>query len=185
MTVGRTHPGRRWILLLLIIVSALLWTKGYGESQRQAPSSAIDRLLPGNCDEQAAALDITAERMTFDQHTRTFVFEEHVQIRRCSMTILCDRLQVLSHAETEEAERIIATGNVKIQHGTRHVVAERAEYFTTEQRIVLTGNPRAWDTQDRHEMAGDEIIILLLQDHVTVKRAHVRFHPRKASPEER
>ena len=111
-----------------------------------------------------------------------FVFENQVQIRRCEMTIWCDQLQVVGHHESEATELIIATGNVKIEYGTRRVTAQRAEYFVTQQRIVLTGNPRAWDTRDRYEMTGEEIIVALPQDHLEVKQARVRFHPQRTLP---
>jgi lipopolysaccharide export system protein LptA len=145
------------------------------------PQTGIDRLLPQDCQGEAAILDITASRMTFDQKTHTFLFEEKVQIHRCGTTVLCDRLQVTNDAETEEVERIIAMGNVRVQQGARHIVAERAEYFPTEQRLVFTGNPRAWDTQEQHEITGEEIVVFLAQEHVKVKRARVLFHPRTST----
>lgn len=154
-----------------------------GQTQtQQTPSQAIDALLPQDCALEKADLDVTAEQMTFDQNTHTFVFDNQVQIRRCDMTIWCDRLQVVGNGKSEATEHVIATGNVKIAYGTRRVTAQRAEYFVPQQRIVLTGNPHAWDTHDQHEMSGEEIIMVLSQDHVEVKQARVRFHPQRALP---
>jgi lipopolysaccharide transport protein LptA len=167
---------QRW-MVPLIAGGLLLWLGGQGWSQ--TPSTGIDRLLPQDCHGDAAVLDVTATRMTFDQQTHTFTFEDDVNIHRCSMTILCDRLQVISNAKTEEVERIIATGNVRVQQGARHIVAERAVFFAAEQRLVLTGHPRAWDVQEQREIEGEEMVILVSQEQVTVKRARVLFHPRK------
>lgn len=153
-----------------------------GQNQNQTPTQTIDSLLPQDCEGERAGLEVTSERMTFERNTRTFVFEERVQIRRCAMTIWCDRLQVVGEPESEGTEHIIATGNVKIEYGTRRVTAQRADYYVAQQRIVLTGEPRAWDTRDRHEMAGEEIIFTLPQDRVEVKQARVRFYPRRTSP---
>lgn len=154
----------------------------HGQRRKQTSPQAIDALLPQSCEGQKASLEVTAERMTFDQNTRTFVFENQVRIRHCDMTIGCDRLQVVGHDQSETTEHIVATGNVRIEYGTRRVTAQRAEYFVQQQRIVLTGNPRAWDTHDRHEMTGQEIVVELPQDHVEVKQARVRFHPRRPLP---
>lgn len=151
------------------------------EGQSQTPSQAIDTLIPQDCKGQQASLDITSERMTFDQKTRTFLFENQVQVRRCNMTISCDRLKVVGQPESGSTEQMVASGNVKIEYGTRRVTAERAEYFVAQQRIVLTGHPQAWDTHDRHEMTGEEIVVSLPQDHMIVKGARVRFHPRQSS----
>jgi lipopolysaccharide assembly outer membrane protein LptD (OstA) len=66
-----------------------------------------------------------------------------------------------------------------MQQGTRRVTAERAEYFDAEQKLILTGNPKAWDAAERNELTGEEIVVFLEQDKLFVKQAHVRFHPRQ------
>lgn len=170
-------------LRFAMILGILCWGIGMGvESQERSPD--LKRPLPQDCQGTAAALDVTSTRMTFERQTRSFVFEENVRIRRCDMTILCDRLEVKSDATGQDVQHIVATGNVRVQQGTRHGTAERAEYFVADQRLVLTGNPRAWDAQKQHEMAGEEIVIVLPQEHVLVKRAHVLFHPRKPATKE-
>jgi hypothetical protein len=75
--------------------------------------------------------------------------------------------------------QVTALGDVHFQRGTRHVIAERAEFFPAEQRLVLTGNPRAWDTQEQQEMTGEEMIVFLHDENMLVKRARVLFRPRK------
>ena len=133
------------------------------------------------CEGGATSLDVSSQRMTFDSKTRIFIFEEKVRILRCAMTILCDRLQVINDASDKNIERVIATGNVRFQQGTRSAVAERADYFESEQRLVLTGNPRVWDTQEHDELTGEEIVLLLQEEKARVKQARVLFHPRKTS----
>lgn len=170
---------RLWIIAL--VVAATLPDLGRSV-QGQALPGAIEKLPPQKeCEGQAAVLDVSSERMTFDSRTRTFTFEDKVHIRRCAMTIACDRLQVINDANERNVEQIIATGNVRIQHGKRHVVAERANYFEAEQKLVLVGNPRAWDTQEQNELRGEEIVIFLQEEKMLVKRARVIFQPRKAS----
>jgi len=64
----------------------------------------------------------------------------------------------------------------------RSAVAERADYFESEQKLVLTGgNPRVWDMQEHDELTGEEIVLLLQEEKVLVKQARVLFHPRKTS----
>jgi lipopolysaccharide export system protein LptA len=119
--------------------------------------------------------------MTFESKTRTFIFEDKVRILRCTMIITCERLQVLPGASEKNIERIVATGNVYFEQGQRAGVAERADYFESEQKLVLTGNPRIWDNQDANELAGDEIVVFLQDERVLVKQARVLFHPRKTA----
>jgi lipopolysaccharide transport protein LptA len=164
-----------WLILLILIGS---WGYGIAQSLAQGQPQQADKLLAGACQGPHAALNVTAERMTFDQRTRTFIFEEKVHVRRCAMTIMCDRLQVTNEAKGDNVEHITATGNVHVQQGTQHVTAERVDYFPVEQRLVFTGHPRAWDTQEQREITGEAITVFLHNENVLVQRAHVLFQPR-------
>lgn len=168
--------------LLVLIVGLCLPLGKPVYSQTSGPQSG--RHAGQDCTGEASMLDITAERMTFDQQTRTFVFEDNVHIRRCDLLIWCDRLEVINRTGQGDVERILATGNVRVQRGTQHVRAERAEYFAAAERLVLTGNPRAWDTAEQHRIRGDEIVVLVPQDHIVVKQARALFHPRRAPSRE-
>jgi lipopolysaccharide export system protein LptA len=148
----------------------------------QGLPATLDKLpAQKGCEEGSPTLDVSSHHMIFESKSRTFIFEDKVRVLRCNMTILCDRLQVLNDASEKNVDRIIATGNVHFQQGNRSAVAERADYFESQQRLVLTGNPRVWDTQARDELSGEEIVILLQEEKVLVKQARVLFHPRKTS----
>ena len=149
-------------------------------AERQSEQGGLNTLLPAqDCEGAPQALDVTSERMTFDSQTHTFIFEDNVQVRRCQMTMRCDRLYVTQDEAGERVERIVATGNVHVQQGERQVKAERAEYIDAEQKLVLTGNPRAWNTQEQNELTGEEIVVFLQKEKLLVKRPHVLFHPRQ------
>lgn len=151
------------------------WLGVAAQGQRPEPTKPSRE----DCSDTNAMLDVVSERMTFDQRTRTFTFEEKVRVQRCDMNMSCDRLHVINDVKGENVERITALGNVHFQRGTRHVVAERAEFFPAEQRLVLTGAPRAWDTKEQQEMTGEEIVVFLQGENMVIKRARVLFHPRK------
>jgi lipopolysaccharide export system protein LptA len=172
--------GESWRIVLVVMGMVLVCLSGRVYSQ--GLQSTLEKLpAQKGCEGGATTLDVSSERMTFDSKTRIFIFEEKVRILRCAMTILCDRLQVINDAGDKNVERIIATGNVRFQQGTRSAVAERADYFESQQRLVLTGNPRVWDTQEHDELTGEEIILLLQEEKALVKGARVLFHPRKTS----
>jgi lipopolysaccharide export system protein LptA len=162
------------ISIALVCLSGQVYSQGLQGTLEKLPAQK-------GCEGGATTLDVSSERMTFDSKTRIFIFEEKVRILRCAMTILCDRLQVINDASDKNIERVIATGNVRFQQGTRSAVAERADYFESEQRLVLTGNPRVWDTQEHDELTGEEIVLLLQEEKARVKQARVLFHPRKTS----
>lgn len=181
----------------ILMTSARLWTRIGAASLaivmmtgavwgQSLSSKIVERATPSDCENGSAALDVAADRMTFESTTRTFVFEDNVRIKRCTMTIVCDHLQVIHNADGSAITEIVATGNVHFQDGKRHIVAERANYFEAEQKLVLVGNPRAWDTNEHDALTGEEMVIFLQEEKVFVKRARVQFHPRKTtSPQAR
>jgi len=177
----KNWAGVLWWIMPVVTGMVLISLSGRGSSQ--GLQGTLEKLpLQKACAGDPTTLDVSSERMTFDSKTRIFVFEEKVRILRCTMTIVCDRLQVINDASQRNIEQIIATGNVRFQQGNRSAVAERADYFESEQKLVLTGgNPRVWDTQEHDELTGEEIVLLLQEEKVLVKQARVLFHPRKTS----
>ena len=169
-----SFPG--WINLFLVV---WLLASGPGFSQTAPAPNPLSRMPMENCEGTGQTLDVKAERMTFERQSQTFLFQDNVRVRRCDMTILCDRLRVYNDDKGQRVERIEFIGNVRMQQGDRHVTADHAEYFDAEQKLVLTGNPKAWDTAERNELTGEEIVVFLQEDRLMVKQAHVRFHPRQ------
>ena len=162
-----------------ILVSALLvvYTAVTGQEQLQNPPGSGQ----SDCEGAEAALDVTSEQMTFDQESHTFVFEDKVQVKRCDLVIDCDRLQVVHAAGENRIKHVIATGNVRFREGTRHAVAERAVYYQAEQKLVLMGNPRAWDVDQGNELTGEEIVVFLEEERILVSGARVRFRAEQPS----
>ena len=175
-------PLRRIAIVLAVLLAFPVCT---ATSQTQPQKSSIsERLSQSDCEGPEAALDVTSEQMTFDRDTHTFIFREKVHVKRCSLTIDCDHLRVIQDADANEIKHIIATGNVRFQDGTRHAVAERADYYEADQKLVLVGNPRAWDSDEQNELIGDEIIVFLEDERILIKGARARFHPNQSPSSE-
>lgn len=171
---------RHRVVYFGLIGVALLCLGANGKKPQRAQPFGVQ--TPGqDCKGPGQQLDVTADQMTFDSKTHTFVFENNVHVRRCDMTLKCDRLRVMNDAQQNRVEHIVATGNVRMQQGVRRVQAERAEYFDAEQKLVLTGQPRAWDPTERNELTGDEMVVYLATEKLVVKRARVLFHPRQST----
>lgn len=170
-------PWRRVAIVIAAVMAFPVCIASQTESDK---SPLAERLQRSDCEGPEAALDVTSEQMTFDRETHTFIFEDKVRVRRCSLTIDCDHLRVIRDADKNRITHVIATGNVRFQDGPRHAVAERADYFEADQKLVLVGNPRVWDSEEQNELIGDEIIVFLDEERILVKGARVRFHPDQA-----
>ena len=164
-------------------IISLLFLGATEKTYSQNVQGTLEKLpAQKGCEGNPATLDVSSERMTFDSKSRTFTFEGNVRVLRCTIIITCNHLQVIRSEKGNTVERIIATQNVHFQQGTRSGVAERADYFESEQKLVLTGSPRVWDSQEHNELSGDEIVVMLQEERVLVKQARVLFHPSKATP---
>jgi lipopolysaccharide transport protein LptA len=164
---------------IAFLISALMVLSTAVAGQTQSEKPAVSE--QSDCEGAEAVLDVTSEQMTFDRDTNTFVFEEKVRVKRCDLVIDCDHLQVVRYADGNRIKHVIATGNVRFRDGTRHAIAERADYYEAEQKLVLVGNPRAWDADKQNELSGDEIIVFLEEERILVSGARVRFHPNRSS----
>lgn len=70
--------------------------------------------------------------------------------------------------------RMEATGHVKIEKENGNATCQRAEYFIDEEKIVLTGNPVAWEKGTR--VSGERIIMYLKEDRSVVEGgSHIRI----------
>ena len=167
-------PWRRVAIVVAAVLAFPVCIASQPQPERAAPTQHLQQ---SDCEGPEAVLDVTSEQMTFDRDTDTFVFKENVRVKRCNLTIDCDHLRVIRGADENGIKQVIATGNVRFQDGTRHAVAERADYYEADQKLVLVGNPRAWDSEEQNELIGDEITVFLDEERILVKGARVRFHP--------
>jgi lipopolysaccharide export system protein LptA len=184
-----------WLLLLNILT---FHTPSLGRAEETS-------LSKGAAD-QAVSTTITAKKMTVKNHDSQAVFEGAVVLTRGSLIVYSDRMVVLfkpqeaaggedrhSRDATKGAatskgsdvmptvsnralNRIEATGRVKIEKESGTATCEKAVYYQSEDKIVLTGNPVAWDKGTR--VSGKQITMFLAEDRSVVEGgSHVRIEP--------
>jgi lipopolysaccharide export system protein LptA len=184
-----------WLLLLSILT---FHTPPLGRAEET-------NLSRGTAD-QAVGTTITAKKMTVKNQDSQAVFEGAVMLTRGSLIVYSDRMVVLfkpqesaggedrhSRDATKGAatskgsdvmptvsnralNRIEATGRVKIEKESGTATCEKAVYYQSEEKIVLTGNPVAWDKGTR--VSGKQITMFLAEDRSVVEGgSHVRIEP--------
>jgi len=186
-----------WIWFLLLNVF-LLGIASVGESADAAISK-------GGAD-QAVSTTITAKKMTVKNQDSQAVFEGAVVLTRGSLVVFSDRMVVLFRAQdpptndhqkrhevvkgaapskgsdvvpavsNRSVNRIEATGRVKIEKDSGSATCEKAIYYHDGDKIVLTGDPVAWDKGTR--VSGKQITMFLAEDRSVVEGgSHVRIEP--------
>ena len=186
-----------WIWLLLLNVLLLGVT-----SSSESADAAISK---GGVD-QAVSTTITAKKMTVKNQDSQAVFEGAVVLTRGSLVVYSDRMVVLFRAQDSPANvnqkgheavkgvapskgsdavpdvsnrsvnRIEATGRVKIEKDSGSATCEKAIYYHDGDKIILTGDPVAWEKGTR--VSGKQITMFLAEDRSVVEGgSHVRIEP--------
>ena len=185
-----------WIWLLLLNVVPL--------GMASLSESADAALLNGGAD-QAVSTTITSKKMTVKNQDNQAVFEGAVVLTRGSLVVYSDRMVVMFREQGSPAgdnqkghevvkgaaskgsdaapavsnrsvNRIEATGRVKIEKDSGSATCEKAIYYHDGDKIVLTGDPVAWDKGTR--VSGKQITMFLAEDRSVVEGgSHVRIHP--------
>jgi lipopolysaccharide export system protein LptA len=81
---------------------------------------------------------------------------------------------------SRSVNQIEATGHVKIENENSNATCEKAVYFVSEEKIVLTGDPVAWEKGTR--VSGKQITIYLAEERSVVEgNTHVRIEGEEKS----
>ena len=82
--------------------------------------------------------------------------------------------EAMPAVSNRSVSRIEATGHVKIEKDNGNATCQKAVYFNDEEKIVLTGDPVAWEKGTR--VSGKQITMYLAEDRSVVEGgSHVRI----------
>lgn len=185
-----------WTWLLLLNLAA--WSAAL-------PADSAEASVTKSDDGAAVSTTITAKKMTVRNQDSQAVFEGSVVLTRGSLIVYSDRMVVsfrpqdngssggedrkgreaAKGAKAADAgpsvsnraiNQIVATGRVKIEKDTGSATCQKAVYYQSEEKIVLTGDPVAWDKGTR--VSGKQITMFLAEDRSVVEGgSHVRIDP--------
>jgi len=167
--------GRRYQQRIGITVLLLLWVC----VELAAAASSMPEQIAEN-----DTVQVTADRMMSDSRSDQVVFTGNVEAQRGDLYVKADRLEVKQDRQTKKMAQMVAIGNVFIRRGEQTAMSERATFFETEQKAVLTGNPHAWEGNT--EVWGEEMVFLLAEGNMIVtggtQRVRVQLLPANEGP---
>ena len=148
--------GRIHILITLVVFGVLI----IGFCQGWA--------APRNTD----AVHIVSDRLEAHQQKRQVIFLGNVVAKQGELTIRGDKMTIF-YSEGDESEvsgndltrrldRIVVEGNVQISQKKLVATGEHAVYHSSDNRVVLTGEPRV--QRDKDFIQGSSITIFLDSD---------------------
>jgi lipopolysaccharide export system protein LptA len=148
-------------------------------------------------DAPALPTTITSNKMTVRNQVNQAIFEGTVVLTRGPLTVQSDKMIVffqgkgngtgkgnggqqaestgaVSSPSNRSLEKVEAIGHVKITQDNSHATCQKAVYFSTEEKIILTGEPVAWEKGTR--VSGKLITIYLAEERSVVEGdSHVRI----------
>ena len=144
---------------------------------------------------------VISQKMTFKNQESQAVFDGAVVLTRGTLVVYSDRMVVSFQEASIDSKKpaeagkspttpakgpdtvsnravtqIEATGRVKIERDAGNATCRKAVYYRDEDKIVLTGDPVAWDKGTR--VSGKRITMFLTEDRTVVEGgSHVRIEP--------
>jgi lipopolysaccharide export system protein LptA len=186
-----------WIWLLLLNLFPLGMASLSESAEAAIPRAGADHTV---------STTITAKKMTVKNQDSQAVFEGAVVLTRGSLLVYSDRMVVMFRTQDPPAidiqkgpeaakggipsrgpevvpavsnrsvNRIEATGRVRIEKDSGSATCDKAIYYHDGDKIVLTGDPVAWDKGTR--VSGKQITMFLAEDRSVVEGgSHVRIEP--------
>jgi lipopolysaccharide transport protein LptA len=150
---------------------------GEKESEKNGASSG-----PGEAKwvDQRQPIDIISDQVETQTRENRVIFRGSVIARQRDIVIYADSIEAIMVKGGKGVERVIASGDVKIQQGTRVANCHRAVFNNSEQKVLLTGDPKVWEGENM--VSGEEIVFDIAQNRVEVKGGLTRRGKAKVFP---
>ena len=138
--------------------------------------------VPGKQEEgKREPVVITSRHMMADKLGDKVTFSDDVTLKKEDITLYSDSLIVFYDARSKGVKEIEALGNVVVRREGRVATANRAIYYSREEKLVLTGDARI--IENENQLGGDRITLFVRDDRSIVEGGRVLFYQDK--PEER
>jgi len=121
-----------------------------------------------------ADLKISSDKMVASKDQSMVEFTGKVKAVRADSVLIADSVKVFFHASETKKEgqsnvkRILAVGNVEYTEGERKAFSDQADYDTTDQILVLTGDQARLLT-GKSWITGKKITLFKAEDRVVVE----------------
>ncbi len=113
-------------------------------------------------------VDITSDKLDFDQKKRVAIFTGNVVAQQAETSLEADTLKVIFAEPDQTLSEIIATGKeVVIKLQGKKALCRKMHYYAGARKIVLTGSPSLDD--GKNVISGEEITFFIDEERSVVK----------------
>ncbi len=162
-------PKHNLFVICIFFWITLTASGGYGQT-------ALTKHIDPN---EKDPIEVTSDRMRSESSGEKIIFSGNVIGRWGDLEIISDVLEIYNSKDQNEAEEIIAIGNVIITRGSKKAKGDRAVYIDKVQKIIMTGSPKAVAWEGKNRIEGREMIFLLKTDRFVVNdRVRMKIFPK-------
>lgn len=144
--------------------------------------------------DRSQPIHIEADKATLSEQGEKSIYEGNVQLRQGTLRLQGNRMTV--YLANKQVDRITLTGEPATlqqrpndQDADQHAEADSIEYSATDERVVLLGNARIWQSGDE-EFRSERIVFNLKDNTVNAggkdsqDRVHIILQPKdKQAPD--
>lgn len=127
--------------------------------------------------EKREPIVVTSDRMEADELGSTVTFIGGVTLKKEMLTLTADRLVVYYDADDKGVREIEARDNVMVRQDGRVALASKAVYYSKDEKIVLTGEPRI--IENENQLGGERITLFMRSERSIVEGGNVLFYQDK------
>ena len=120
---------------------------------------------------------VTSARMEADELGNTVTFIGEVNLKKETMTLTSDHLVVFYDPYSKSVREIEANGNVVVRKEGRIAHANKAIYYSKDEKFVLTGEARI--NENENQLGGERITLFMRTDRSIVEGGKVLFYQDK------
>ena len=131
----------------------------------------VQRDVHGTVETENKKYKFSSDNFTYLLKDQSYVFEGKVVVKGEEMTLLCDKVYVVSNGDA--IEKIEAHGKVRLLTKGTIAKSELALYYLKEERVELRQAPKI--TKDNVEMVGELIVYDMKTGTFSVERPKMRI----------
>jgi len=120
---------------------------------------------------------ITSNRMEAAKLGDKITFNGSVTLKKESMTLSSDTMIVFYDTGSKDIRQIDAHGNVIVRKEGRVALANDASYYSSDEKIVLTGDARI--IENENQLGGKKITLFMRDDRSLVEGGKVLLYQDK------
>jgi lipopolysaccharide export system protein LptA len=120
---------------------------------------------------------VTSKRMEAQKLGDTVTFIDEVVLKKEAMTMNADRLIVHYDPSVKSVREIEALGKVIVTQEGRVAMGEKAVYYSSEEKLILTGDARI--VENENQLGGERIILFIRENRSVVEGGKVLFYQDK------